>query len=138
MGLMNTFFVASDDDDARTLVSTSGGPPNGLNVGGLTDIELDTLLEALTGTPSEAIASTQTRQLLEDDEQWLTVVRPDLVAALTNLTSTAVDQVAAAWIETDELSGVSAGEARELIMGLATVSQDSAATGRPLYFWTSL
>jgi hypothetical protein len=138
MGLMNTFFVASDDAEARTLASALGGPPHGFNVGGLTDIELDTLLETLTGTPYETIASTQTRQLLEEDEQWLTVVRPDLVAALTRLSSTAVDQVAATWVETDELRGVSAGDARDLITGLATVSRESVSTGRPLYFWTSL
>jgi hypothetical protein len=140
MGLLNTYFVADDDADAERQAAALGGPANGVRSGGLTPLELDTLLAIVSGVSYEELALEPIRFLGEPGEQWLFEVRPSLVSALVGLTEAGAQDAASEWVRTDELrmGGWDISGAADLIGELATAANEATQTGRRLYGWGSL
>jgi hypothetical protein len=138
MGLLNTYFIATDDVQAQQLAERVGGPEVGLQSSGLTPLELDTLLEALTGRPYEEIIAEPVRDIGELDEQWLFEVRPALVSALVGLDGGRALDVATRWVSTEELAGADSAAAAAFIADLAVIAGDATRAGCPLYGWISL
>ena len=138
MGLLNTYFVAGDDLRAEGLAKRVGGPEEGLQSGDLTEVELDTLLAAITGVAYQEIRNEPVRYVGEPDEQWLFEVRPALVSALATLDDAAALEVAGQWVQTDELHGSEAATAVEFITDLRTIAAKATRSNSRLYCWGSV
>jgi hypothetical protein len=140
MGLLNTYFLANDDRDAERRAAAVGGPAGGVQSGGLTPLELDTLLAIVSGVSYEDLAVEPVRFLGEPGEEWLFEVRPPLVGALAGLDEAGAQDAANEWVRTDELQmgGWETSGAAALIGELATIASEATHSDRRLYGWGSL
>lgn len=135
MGLLSTIFPAVDDAEAIERCGDAG-PSGGVDLGGMTPLELETLLESITGAEVEPDLA---RDLDAGDERWLSEVPPELVTALAGLAPDAVGGVAERWAETEELAGVvDPADLASVITDLRTLATSATTAGARLYLWTSL
>jgi hypothetical protein len=134
------YFRAPDDATAAALI---GGGPTG-DCCEVNDVDpavaLGTLEALLTAVESDDPGDDDRRGGLiasaDDYERMMLSVADGLRDALATTDDARIDDVAGAWVQTEELVGAASGEMANVIRELAALSRRAKASGEHLYCWT--
>lgn len=134
MSILIELFLATDVD-AKSYDHTSAGRFSATQLGGLTNLEFETLWAILMGeewSPEKHALS----QVAETESSWTFRFPPPYVDKLRELKAADIPAAATAWAATEEISGA-ASDVAPVISELATLAR-SVDQGRGLFVWTSL
>jgi hypothetical protein len=135
MGLMTELFVARDEE-AKTYDHTSAGRFSSLQLGGLTNLEFETLWAILAA--KEWSAETHALHEVASTKGTWTFKFPEVyLDRLRRLEPTAISAAATSWAATDEVSCEPA-EVEPVIAQLASIARSLSGGDRGLFLWTSL
>lgn len=134
------YFRAPDDATAAALLD--GGPTG--DCCEITDVDpsvvLGTLEALLTGVEFDALGDDDRRGGLiasSDDYERMTLsVADGLRDALAATDDARFDDVADAWVQTEELATAASGDMANVIRDLATLARRAKESGECLYCWT--
>lgn len=142
--MITSYFAASDEQLAQLRSSgrlnpATAGLPS-VDAGGLSPYALVTLDAAVTGAEADAIRDDvlgQPLEVVDDGEQLLWAVRPELREALADLAEPQLEEAAAQWADTEEMSldGFEASACALLLGNLARLARQAKADGLGLYVW---
>jgi len=138
MGLLNEFFLAVDDEDARRALPdgpSAGGFAEVVMSGGFTNLEVERIHEAVLGTQ---LAPEPMGVLTEDgDPEGPWVIRfPEAVThALLEVGGDEHDAVAARWAGFSELQGSEPADLAGLLLDLVDLAAVGVSSGRAPYLW---
>jgi hypothetical protein len=135
MGLLTELFVAREKE-ARSYDHTSAGRLPGVQLGGLTNLEFETLWAILAG--EEWSAETHAlEEVASTEETWTFKFPPAYLEILRALDSSRISEAARAWAATEELSCAPA-DVEPVITKLATIARSFSDGDRSLFLWSSL
>ena len=145
MGILSDLFVATPaaaNDYAASIlrgraVHTAKYHP--AEYKGLTTLEFGMLWALIEGAEWEI-----DKHMLEEvsygegNGSWLCRFQSPLVDLLSQLTDAHIDKYAAAWAQTEELSGSTASDLRPIVADLRRLAIDARNSGQQLFLWGSL
>lgn len=139
MGFLNEIFLAADDDDARRAAGdgpTAAGWTDVIQASGLTNLEIELIEEAITGTPWAATEGDVITQDEDDPEAPFVVPFPDGVTdALLELPSSELVAAAGRWAGFEELRDAELATLASLLDDLVQLTATGASTGKKPYLW---
>lgn len=138
MGLLNEFFLAVDDDDARRALPdgpTAGEFAEIVASGGFTNLEIELLEQAATGKPWAPAGISPLA--LDDSPEGPWVMRfPDAVTdALLEIGEGQLEVVTARWAAMDELKGSDPAVLADVVVDLIDLAGVGASSKRVPYLW---
>jgi hypothetical protein len=135
MGLMTEIFIA-DEKQARTYDSLSPGAVERVQLGGLTNLEFETLWAILEGVEwdpeTHALA-----EIVGGEEAWIHEFPAGYVEKLCKLGAQESASAAVTWAATEEISAMPE-EVLPIIGQLVALARAAAARNLRLFLWTSL
>jgi hypothetical protein len=139
MAILTDIFVSSPADAQRyesLEPKRSGGPFELVQFKGLTNLEFGTLWAIINGEDFD-FDGHALESLAPQGETWLFRFPAPFVQKLATLTPARIDEVSAAWADTEELQW-DPSEAKEVIVELARLSKLASAPSKGMFFWGSL
>lgn len=135
MGLMTELFVA-EDRDAKGYDPESAEGFERAELGGLTNLEFETLWSILEGEDWDP-KKHGLKEVAARPESWIFRFPPSYVDRLQQLRDSDLAVAAAAWAATEEISTTPA-EVAPIIGQLVALARSAAKKRQGLYVWTSL
>jgi len=135
MSIVTELFIAPDSA-ATTYGHRSAGQFTGAQLGGLTNLEFETLWAILEGTPWD-VNKHSLSEVASTESSWTFQFPQDYMDRLSRLDAKAIAPAAAAWSRTDELAGTRA-DLEPVIRQLVGLAQTAAEQGQGLFLWTAL
>jgi hypothetical protein len=139
MAILTDIFISSPADAQRyqsLQPKRSGGPFELVQFKGLTNLEFGTLWAIINGEEFDFVKHAL-ESLAPQEETWLFRFPSAFVQKLSALTPSAVEEVSAAWAETEELQW-DPSEAKEVIVDLVRLAKLASSSSKGLFFWGSL
>jgi hypothetical protein len=139
MAVLTDIFVSTPTDAQRyqsLQPKRSGGPFELVQFKGLTDLEFGMLWAIIDGWEFDFDKHAM-ESLAHQEETWLFRFPAAFVQKLTALTPAAIDEVSAAWADTEELQW-EPSEAKEVIVELVRLAKIASSPAKGLFFWGSL
>lgn len=133
------YFIAPDDGAAAGLID-SGPNGDGCQVNDVDPaVALGTLEALLTAAEYDDLDDEERRGGLvasaDDYERMVLSVTDGLRDALAVADDARVDDIASAWVVTEELAGAASGDMADVIRELAALSRQAKESGQHLYCW---
>ena len=135
MSILTELFIAPDSA-ATTYGHRSAGQFTGAQLGGLTNLEFETLWAILEGTPWD-VNKHSLSEVAATESSWTFQFPPGYMDRLSRLDLKAIAPAAAAWSRTDELAGTRT-DLEPVIRKLVGLAQTAAKQGQGLFLWTAL
>jgi len=135
MSILTELFIAPDSV-ATTYGHRSAGQFTGAQLGGLTNLEFETLWAILEGTPWD-VNKHSLSEVASTESSWTFQFPQGYMDTLSRLDAKAIAPAAAAWARTDELAGTRA-DLEPVIRQLVGLAQTAAKQGQGLFLWTAL
>jgi len=139
MSILTEIFVSSPADAQRyesLQPKRSGGPFELVQFKGLTNLEFGTLWAIITGEEFD-FDQHALESIAPPKETWLLRFPTSFVQELAALTTARIEEVAAAWADTEELQW-DPSEAQEVIVELVRLAKLAISPSKGLFFWGSL
>lgn len=144
MGVINTYFIASNDAAAASVVETGPDAANGPVLDAVDPtVQAGTLQELLTGEPYDTITGERSWARLvsepDHDSAWVVSLPGAFTAALADASDERLAEVVGPWSETEEFWG--AGDPEYLLPMLRdwrALARTARERGEALYCWNSL
>ncbi|MCA8916264.1 MAG: hypothetical protein KDB90_12715 [Planctomycetes bacterium] len=142
MGIESEFFAATDAELQFVLASPDGSSDDlqSIEFKRLTDVEMATLEEALTGADSMRLIESGPPPVYDgrEDGPWISRLSKSLIAALASIDDSQAAAAAVKWVETEELADWAQEDGREVIDAMRQLAHHAAASGRSVYLRVSL
>ena len=141
MGLLNEFFLAVDDDDARRALPdgpTAGGFAEVVSSSDFTNVEIELIEEAVTGTPWSPAGITALSHENNPEGPWVVAVPGSVTEALLEVGEGELQAVAARWAAFEQLKGADPANLDGLLVDLIDLAVAGVGSGRVPYLWICL
>lgn len=135
MGLLTELFVA-DENEAKAYGPESAGRFAGVQLGGLTNLEFESLWAILASEEWSPKAHSLS-QVASSDNCWTFRFPHPYVERLIRLDGPLIQAAAKTWAATEEISG-STSDVEPVIESLAKLARLADESRRGLYLWVSL
>ena len=141
MGLLNEFFLARNDDDARRALPdgpTAGGFVEVVAASGLTNLQVELIEQAVTG---RAGAPAGIGVLSIDDAPegpWVIGFPSSVTDALLDVGEGQLEAVADRWVEAVARQGADPSSLSGLLVDLVDLASTGASSSRAPYLWICL
>jgi len=142
MGLLNEFFLAADDDEARRAVrdgAVAAGAEDVIHASGMTSLEIEFIEEAITGQPWSPADLHLFTDDDDDPEVPFVVEFPDgVIDALLEIPASEVLPAATRWAGFEELRGTDPSVLADLLEDLIRLVANGTTSGKKPYLWVCL
>ncbi len=139
MAILTDIFVSSPADAQRyqsLQPKRSGSAFELVQFKGLTNLEFGTLWAIINGEEFD-FDKHALESLAPQDDTWLFRFPTAFVQKLASLTPAAIEEVSAAWADTEELQW-DPSEAQEVVVELVRLAKLASLASKGLFFWGSL
>jgi len=141
MALINEFFLAVDDDDARRALPdgpTAGGFVEVVPSGGFTNVEVELIEEAATGKPWSPAGVSVLAHDGDPEGPWVVGFPAPVTDALLEVGEAELDAVAARWAAFEQLKGADPSSLAGLLVDLIDLAGLGVSSERVPYLWICL
>jgi hypothetical protein len=132
---MTELFI-DNEHGAKNYGSTPHTEVERAQLGGLTNLEFETLWAILEGVPWDP-ESHSLHEIVAGDNFWVHQFPASYVDKLRGLKSSEMAEAAASWAATDEISATPE-EVSPIIDQLVALARSAVKNGKGLFVWTSL
>lgn len=138
MSTFADFYIARDDDEARTYDSVPATFVKYAQPKLITRLEVSTLRAIMRNIEWDETLLDDFPCILDEERNKRLVHKlpADMVAEMSRLTTSQVTRIAASWAATEELN-CPADDARIVIEGLIQLSKHATESGGNIYLWNS-
>jgi hypothetical protein len=141
MGLLNEFFLAKDDDDARRALPdgpTAGGFAEVVPSGGFTNLEIELLEQAVTGKKWSPAPISVLSEDNAPEGPWVVGFPGSVTDALLEVGQGELQAVAGRWAGFNELKGADPSGLADLLADLIDLVAAGVGSRRSPYLWICL
>jgi hypothetical protein len=139
MGVLTDYVVARADEAAQVAscdLERSTWPREDLK--GFDVIPLTALWSVLSGTDYDALELPRCLAEVSDEGPWVYQIAPPLVALIAGMSDADLPRIADAWRQIEELDGLDAANAQDVLEVLRGLARRAQADGVDLLMWMSL